>query len=168
MSNRNELVSALRTWVRSCSLRTHQEWRRNFATLGLSMSQIGVLGMLRHHRSAFGVREIGERLRVSSAAASQLVDRLAQGGFVERSEDPVDRRTRRISITERGCSLFEGHLDDPPRWIEELAAALSDEEQKVVMEALSILNRVEGGLDDALRDGGHARSGGRRNSQPLP
>jgi len=166
MSSRNELVPALRMWVRSCGLRTQHEWRRNFTNLGLSMSQIGVLGMLCHHREAFGVREIGERLRVSSAAASQLVDRLAQGGFVERSEDPLDRRTRRISVTDRGRSLFEGRLNDTPHWIEELATALSDGEQKVVMEALAILNRLESGLDDAPRDGSCAHRGGRRNSEP--
>jgi len=167
MSSRNELTSALRAWVRSCSLRTQREWRRNFATLGLSMSQIGVLGMLCHHQGVFGIREIGERLRVSSAAASQLVDRLAQAGFVERAVDPMDRRTRRISITDRGRSLFEGRLNDTPRWIKELATALSDDEQTVVMEALSILNRLESGLDDALRDGSCAHPGPRRPTEPL-
>ncbi len=147
MSQGKELTEALRTWIRSCRLRSQQEWRERFTSLGLSMSQIGALGILCHQPGAQGVRELGERLRISSAAASQLIERLAQGGMVTRSEDPLDRRARRIAVTEKGRSILEGRGAETPRWIEALVAELSDHEQSAVLSALSILNRAEGRLD---------------------
>jgi DNA-binding MarR family transcriptional regulator len=41
-------------------------------------------------------------LRVSKQAAGQLVDSLVAGGYLQRSEDPQDRRRQIVALTERG------------------------------------------------------------------
>src|SRR5262245_43254096 len=73
---------------------------------GPTMAQLVSLHTLAHA----GVRPVGaiaSCLRLSPAATSHLVDRLVQSGLVGRSEDPEDRRQKRIAITPAGRKLIE-------------------------------------------------------------
>lgn len=45
---------------------------------------------------------LGERLGVSPPTASGIIDRLVDKGLVRRTEDPDDRRVRRVTLTEAG------------------------------------------------------------------
>jgi DNA-binding MarR family transcriptional regulator len=47
---------------------------------------------------------LADALRLSPGATSHLVDRLVQAEFVERSEDPDDRRQKRIVIAKNGLT----------------------------------------------------------------
>ena len=71
--------------------------------LELSLTQIKVL----HHLEDQPTGELplsgaAELVHVSLPAASRLVDDLVRRGFVERREDAVDRRMKRVSITGQG------------------------------------------------------------------
>ena len=115
---------------------------------GLSMSQAGVLfRLLGHghgHRTMTGVSDIGNHLGVSSAAASQLLDRLVQQGLILRSEDPEDRRAKRISLTGQGRKVVEGGMKGRERWFHALAEKMTDEERATVLAGLEILIRKIG------------------------
>jgi DNA-binding MarR family transcriptional regulator len=59
--------------------------------------------------------QIIEELGVSKQAAGQLVDTLVNRGYLERKEDPADRRRLTVSLTERGrfaASTAKGAIDD--------------------------------------------------------
>lgn len=74
--------------------------------VGLTMPQLVSLHMLAHA----GERPIGAIaacLRLSPAATSHLVDRLVRTRLVGRSEDPDDRRQKRVGITHAGRRLLE-------------------------------------------------------------
>jgi len=43
-----------------------------------------------------------KELRISKQAAGQLVDTLVERGYLQRAEDPVDRRKLTVALTERG------------------------------------------------------------------
>jgi DNA-binding MarR family transcriptional regulator len=45
-----------------------------------------------------------DELRISKQAAGQLVDTLVLRGYLQRAEDPNDRRKLNIMLTERGCA----------------------------------------------------------------
>lgn len=47
------------------------------------------------------VGELAERMGLSPATVSQLVNELERGGFVDRREDPRDRRRTIVSLAER-------------------------------------------------------------------
>ena len=47
-------------------------------------------------------RDLAELLGVTKQAASQLVDAMALGGYVERRADPDDARARLVALTPRG------------------------------------------------------------------
>lgn len=60
------------------------------------------LGGMRRNDSP--IRNAGEELGISKQAASQLIDVLVTRGYVDRSEDPDDRRRMIVSLTDRGSS----------------------------------------------------------------
>jgi DNA-binding MarR family transcriptional regulator len=105
---------------------------------GVNMSQMSALFFL-SRRSSCGVTELGEHLGVSNAAASQLIERLVQLGFLARSEDPQDRRGKHIALTHAGESLLESAVQARLVWTEQLIAALSETEAHQVAAALQTL-----------------------------
>ena len=70
---------------------------------GLTMAQWFALGCV-GHAEEIGVThsELGQRLMLSKAPITGVVDRLEKGGFVVREADEYDRRVSRVKITAKG------------------------------------------------------------------
>lgn len=86
--------------------------------------------------------DLAARMRVSKQALNYLLRDLEQRGYLERRPDPDDRRSRRISLTERGRALIpviRGAVADTER---EWAAALGDDRFGQLRELLVELNAV--------------------------
>lgn len=105
---------------------------------GLSMSQLGAL-MHIHQESCGGVGSLGDQLGVSSAAASQLLERLVQQDLVFRTEDSQDRRVKQLDLTDKGKQLLHEGLSARLGWVDELSARLSASEKEQVVASLNIL-----------------------------
>jgi DNA-binding MarR family transcriptional regulator len=105
---------------------------------GLSMSQINAMFHI-HHKGSCGVSDIGDFLGITSAAASQLLDRLVQQGFILRTEAPQDRRLKHIVLTELGSQVLHESIQAHQKWLDDLAATLSPVEQQQVSSGLNIL-----------------------------
>ena len=63
-----------------------------------------VLGILRDH-GAMTPSELGERLIVTRATVTGLLDSLERTGFVRRSANPADRRSLVVEITPAGLTV---------------------------------------------------------------
>jgi DNA-binding MarR family transcriptional regulator len=113
---------------------------------GLSMSQLGALFHI-HRMGTSGVTDLGEHLGVTSAAASQMLERLAQQGLILRSEDPSDRRAKQIVLTDKGLQVLQESMRSRQNWLYNLAAALSDSEKETITAAMNVL------IDRAQRTG---------------
>jgi DNA-binding MarR family transcriptional regulator len=123
--------------------RSMRGWSHFAKGTGLSMPQFSILMQL-HHKGPCGVSEISEHFDVTAAAASQLVDKLVQAGYLERAEDPTDRRAKLLTLSVTGQDLINQGTEERYRWMDDLAAILSAEEQEKVSEALILLtNAVE-------------------------
>ncbi len=61
------------------------------------MTQFSTL-MTLHKQGTCAISEIAEELGVSTAAASQMVDRMVNDGMILRTEDPNDRRVKLVSL----------------------------------------------------------------------
>jgi DNA-binding MarR family transcriptional regulator len=157
MSEKSDIVPIIRKWMEAFTIRSMHEWASYVKSTGLSIPKIGVL-MFLYHRGGCGVHDIGERMETTSAAASQLIDRLVHDGLLERSESPDDRRVRKISLTEKGRALVENGIRRRNRWVDDLAAALAEEERAAVLKALPILMAAEKKLDDLERRAARPRS----------
>lgn len=79
-----------------------------------------------------GTGEIGRRLQVTSAATTQIVDRLAQRGHVEREPHATDRRRTVVRLTDSGRSEVLDHLMPMFRALAQMDAELDDAERAVV------------------------------------
>ncbi len=126
--------------------RSMRHFMRYSRESGLSMSQVGALFHI-HREGNCGVSDLGDNLGVSSAAASQMLERLVQQGLILRSEAPNDRRAKQLVLTEKGRQVVQESIHARQGWLNDLAAMLSAEEKAQVIAALGILlekiNRLE-------------------------
>lgn len=104
----------------------------------LSMPVINTLFRL-HYRGGCGITDLGEEMGVSIPAASQLLDKMVHHGLVERSEDPQDRRNKRVSLTDAGNVLVSQALEAREGWMHTLAGELSQSQQVDVERSLKLL-----------------------------
>lgn len=135
------LTEGIREWSEVFMHRSMRDFKRFMDATGLSFSQINILMRLFHGGCA-GVSEIGDQLGVTNAAASQAVDRLVQLGLIERTEDPEDRRAKRLALTQKGRALIEKGVEVRSQWIEGLTDALTPEQQNMIISALTLLTEA--------------------------
>ncbi len=141
MKSTSEFIPTVRQFI---DIVTHHSMREraHFAKeTGLSMPQFGILMQL-HHRGTSGMSEIGERFGVTPAAASQLVDRLVQSGYVQRVEDPNDRRAKLLSLANKGRDFIQRGTQERYHWVNELAEKLTPDERSKITDALNIVIRA--------------------------
>ena len=77
-----------------------------FLGVDVTMSQAKALYLL-SVRPGVPMSSIAAELRVGPSAVSGLVDRLVAQGYVERKEDPVDRRQQLVTITDTGMAALD-------------------------------------------------------------
>ncbi len=139
-------LGTLREWIDVFMRRSMRNFIHYSKESGLSMSQIGALFYI-HRQGACGVSEVGDDLGVTSAAASQMLERLVNQNLISRSEDPRDRRVKQILLTPKGRQVLQDSLHARQRWLDGLADSLTADEKKQIRLALNILiekaNRLE-------------------------
>jgi DNA-binding MarR family transcriptional regulator len=138
MSSSKQFNAAMRGWSEAFMHRSMHEWMRYIKSLGLSMPQFSILMRL-YHGKGCGVSEISEYLDVTTAAASQIVDRLVQANLIQRNEDPNDRRAKQIELSAKGKAIIEKGVEARNKWLDDLAAHLSPQQREQVIASLELL-----------------------------
>ena len=146
MTNSPQFTQSIRAWMDVFMHRSMRGWSRFVKSTGLSMPQFSVMMQL-YHKGACGMSEISERFEVTPAAASQLVDKLVQSGYIVREEDPNDRRAKLLNLTDAGRDLIQQGMDERHLWLDQLSGRLTEAERVQVSEALDILTRVATDLE---------------------
>lgn len=114
------------------------------AELDLTFTQIKALFVLEVDGEELSVKALAESLGVSLPAMSRAVDGLFERGFVDRREDPADRRVRRVRLTEAGRSVPRALNEARLSALQELIDSLEDKEAAALACALElILSRRE-------------------------
>jgi len=137
---------AIRSWMDVFMHRSMRGWNQFAKSTGLSMPQFSILMQL-HHKGPCGMSDISERFDISNAAASQLVEKLVQAGYLARAEDPNDRRAKLLTLNAKGQKLMAQGVEERYRWMDELVKNLSVEEKAKVSEALTILTEAAQKVD---------------------
>jgi DNA-binding MarR family transcriptional regulator len=137
----DHFTNILRQWAEVFMHRSMRDFRKFTRESGLSMSQLNAMYHI-HHCGACGVTDIGEQLGVTSAAASQLIDRLVQLDLLQRSEDPQDRRNKSLTLTAKGRALIGDSVEARRRWMQDLTAALTPDQQDAIIESLTVLTQA--------------------------
>jgi DNA-binding MarR family transcriptional regulator len=151
MQQDDPFVTILHQWIEIMIQRSMQKFLHYARERGLSMSQFGVLFHLNRMPSC-GVSDLGDHLGVTSAAASQLLDRLVQQGLIQRTEDPHDRRVKQIALTDEGRQVLDEGLQARQDWLEDLSQALTPDEKQQIGACLRTL------IDKTSRVGGYQRT----------
>ena len=138
MQHPDPFVATLQQWIEVSMHRSMRDFIRFARESGLSMSQMGTLFHL-HGRGSCGVTDLGDHLGVTSAAASQMLERLAQQGLILRTEDPSDRRVKQIILTDKGHQVLQESIRARQSWLYDLAEILSDAEKEASITVLSVL-----------------------------
>lgn len=90
------------------------------------------------------IGELADHLMLSKSSATQLIERLVKAGFVERIDDPEDRRIVRLRITPRGEQLLANMKQ---RYVDKMTALLS----KIPDEDLRELVRIHRELIETIQ-----------------
>jgi len=85
------------------------EFYQSLKSYGLAEQQYNVLRILRGFRpeAPLSIGFIKERMLDKDSDVSRIVDRLFEKGFVNRTENPADRRQKSVEITEAGLALLD-------------------------------------------------------------
>ena len=109
------------------------------AELDISITQMKTLHVLAEGGSEVSVKELSDRLGLSLPGASRIVDALMRRGWLERREDPDDRRMKRIGITADGRKALDRIETARLAGLEDYAASLTPEQRTRLSSALSDL-----------------------------
>jgi DNA-binding MarR family transcriptional regulator len=141
MTKENRFNQSIRAWMDVFLQRSMGNWWRFARSTGLSMPQFSLLTQM-YHRGACGMSGISEQFEITPAAASQMVDKLVQSGYIVREEDPNDRRAKTLNLTPKGRQLIDAGNEERYRWVADLAGKLNAEERARIVEALERMTRA--------------------------
>ncbi len=100
---------------------------------GITMTQFGVLEIL-EHLGSLQLKTIGEKILLSSSNLVTVIDNLEKQGLVNRQNNPADRRSVMVCLTDKGKStlkpIFQSHLEQ----LVECFSILNEDELKVLGE----------------------------------
>lgn len=112
------------------------------SSLNLTRAQCRVLAYLSHYGEVNQARLAG-LLEVAPISAGRLLDRMEEGGWIERLLNPEDRRERQVRMTAKA----EKALDSARRVGDEITAeALAGFTRKESEQLVMLLQRVRGNL----------------------
>ena len=109
------------------------------AELDLSFTQLKALCALETDGEERSVKALAESMGLSLPAMSRAVDGLFERGFVEREEDPADRRMKRVRLTDAGRTVPRALNDARLSALAELMSSLGDEEAGALEHALGLI-----------------------------
>jgi DNA-binding MarR family transcriptional regulator len=148
MSDSLEFEATVRDWLTVYMRRSMQEFQRWSRSSGLSPSHLNTLMGL-YHAGSCRTADIVGHIGLSPAAASQIADRLTSLGLVERTEDAVDRRVKRLALTEKGRAWVEAGLQAKMAWLVALAQRIPPGDQELVRRGLACLTKAAKASDEA-------------------
>ena len=88
--------------------------------------------------------ELAEIERVAKPSMTRTVNALVERGLVWRQDDPLDRRSVILSLTEDGRRTLAAIRRKRDAWMASRVAKLTPEEQDVLARATDILTKVAG------------------------
>jgi DNA-binding MarR family transcriptional regulator len=112
------------------------------AEFDLTMSQLRMLFVLDKARADLAVNEVADQVSLSMAAAGRAVDGLVRGGLLSRREDPIDRRIKRIGLTDAGKRAIEQIGAARRHSVERFVDALNKTERAALAAAVATLGEL--------------------------
>ena len=151
-------LSAVHLWlVLSRATRSVEaQATRSIAQFDMGPTDFGVLEALLH-KGPLTVKQIGEKVLLTSGSMTAAVDRLAARGLVVRQDDVRDRRARIIALTPEGRELIERAFACHRDAMEEALKGFTEGARAMLLPLLRSLGRTaEQRAGASTTDGGTA------------
>jgi DNA-binding MarR family transcriptional regulator len=86
---------------------------------------------------ALTATEISNLLQITPAGVTHLINPLEEAGFIERLNDPNDRRVVLIGLTDKGTEMAEGLIAEVQEKLIGLVNHLGEEDSKTLIRLMS-------------------------------
>lgn len=105
---------------------------------GLSPAQMHTIEVIGHHQNLM-MRELADRLGITTGTLTVAVDRLEKLGMVRRKPHEHDRRSWLIVLTEQGRAMYEQHNRYHEELTQEISHELSDQDMETLKRLLGCI-----------------------------
>lgn len=99
--------------IRKAARRVTQIYDQQLEPFGLTITQYGLLGHLRHF-DGIGIGALAEKLIMDPTTLTRNLRPLARRGLLTLAPDPNDRRSRCLKLTEQGRAAY---AEAKPAWV---------------------------------------------------
>jgi DNA-binding MarR family transcriptional regulator len=144
-----ELIEAALEAQRQLGRAMHRLTASEWVGSDLTMSQLKALLLL----DTFPALTIGQfacQMQFAKPAASILVDKLVQAGYVERTEDPIDRRRTNIQLSAEGLRTLIRLMRGKRDRLRAALARLSEDDLRALIQGFRALaDSITGETDTA-------------------
>ncbi|MBD2059974.1 winged helix-turn-helix transcriptional regulator [Oculatella sp. FACHB-28] len=107
----------------------------------VSLSQLRVLWFLNRCPQS-SLSEVADDLDVTRPTMSAMIERLVQRGFVNRVEDPEERRRVLLTLTATGSKYLEQVSEATRSKVAGVLSPLSDTELQQLMQGIALLEKA--------------------------
>lgn len=114
----------------------------------LTRAQWRALKHMAHHEG-LSQTELAELIEMEPIPVGRVIDRLEQGGFVERRSDPADRRCWRLHLTDKARAVVDDMEVIADRLREEVLQGIGQSELDAFVDVLNKMKRNLTALDSA-------------------
>lgn len=88
------------------------------------------------------MKPLAEKLGVTTGTLTVMVDRLEKAGYVERNNDPNDRRAFNVVLTDKGEKIHTEHHGYHLKLAEDITGYLSEEDSERFTEIVEKINQI--------------------------
>ncbi|MFL6099397.1 MAG: MarR family winged helix-turn-helix transcriptional regulator [Actinomycetales bacterium] len=107
----------------------------------VTLPQLRVLVVM-GERGILSLNDVADVLGVHPSNATRLVDRLVNGGLIDRRQDPANRRQLQLTLTAEGADLVNSVMQHRRESLAEIVATLPVSSQRDLAQAMGALNRA--------------------------
>jgi DNA-binding MarR family transcriptional regulator len=140
-SEARELAAGMLAVIGPLRRALRRSLQRDLPIAPLPTAQAELLRVVRR-QPGISVGEAAQAIGVAANTVSTLVNQLVAAGLLERGQDPADRRTARLELTEAARRRAARWLDQREQTLAGALAGLSAEERAAIARALPALHQV--------------------------
>ncbi|PHR28828.1 MAG: MarR family transcriptional regulator [Desulfotalea sp.] len=105
---------------------------------GLSPAQMHTVEVIGHHQK-LRMKELAERLGITTGTLTVGIDKLEKLGIVERRPHESDRRSWLIVLTDKGKQMYEQHHKFHQEFTSEISRDLNNEQVQTFTQLMQLI-----------------------------
>ena len=110
-------------------------YKSNFKDDILTLNEHAVLLRIRY-QGVSTQHDLVELFKVSGAYMAKLLRKFEDMGYVERSEDPENRRKKVVRLTDEGIEKTDEFIEVIQNWDDKITSSISEDELKTMKNVL--------------------------------